>query len=198
MLPRLPVLPAEPAEMLHIISYEIIIGLFFGTLVRLIFGTLESTGMIIGLTTGLSNATMINPALATQSPLPSAFLSTVALVLVFVTGVDHFLIRSTIALYDLFPAGGSLIPGDMAQTIIHTVNESFVMGIELSAPFLIMGLLLYVALGIMQRLLPSIQIFMITMPLQIWGGLMMFSLTIVGILTAWMQYFDTSVGAFFQ
>ncbi len=198
MLPRLPSLPAAPAELARLIGYEILVGVFFGTLVRLAMGTLEATGMIIGIQTGLSNATMMNPALATQSPLSSAFLSTAGLVMIFITGMDHFLIRATIALYDAFPPGGAFMPGDMAQTVIHITNQSFAVGIELAAPFLIMGLLLYTALGILQRLLPSVQLFLIMMPVEIWGGLTMLSLTVASILTLWLRYFDQSVGSFFQ
>ena len=198
LLPRLPPLPAEPAEMTRLIMYEIIVGLFFGALIRLASSALESAGMLIGMQTGLSSATMMNPALATQSPLPSAFLSTVGLVLIFLTGLDHFLIRGMIALYDLFPAGGAFMPGDMAQSIIHIANESFVVGIGLAAPFLIVGLLLFVVLGILQKLLPSVQIFMISMPLQIWGGLFMFGLTVASILTVWMSFFTQSLESFFQ
>lgn len=198
MVPRLPPLPTAPAELARLICYEMIIGFFFGTLVRLIMGTLEAAGMIIGIQTGLSNATMMNPAMATQSSLSSAFLSTAGLILIFITGMDHFLIRTTVALYDLFPAGGAYIPGDMAQTVIHVTNQSFVIGIELAAPFMIMGLLLYAALGVLQRLMPSVQLFLIMMPIEIWGGLAMLSLTIAGILTLWLRYFDESVGSFFQ
>jgi flagellar biosynthetic protein FliR len=182
----------------RLIAYEIIIGLFYGTLVRMVVGALESTGMIIGMQTGLSSATMMNPAMATQSTLPGAFLSTAGLVLIFITGLDHFLIHSMIGLYDIFPAGGTLMPGDMAQIVMHTANQSFILGIELSAPFLITGLLLYTTLGILQRLLPSVQLFMIAMPLEIWGGLFIMMLTVATILTLWLQYFDQAVGSFFQ
>jgi flagellar biosynthetic protein FliR len=90
------------------------------------------------------------------------------------------------------------MPGDMAQTVIHTVNNSFVVGIELAAPYLIMSLLFYTALALLQRLMPMIQLFMLSMPVQIWGGLVMFSLTFIGIMTVWLRYFDQSIGSFFQ
>ena len=198
MLPHLPTLPSAPAEMAQLVAYEVLIGLFFGSLVRITISALDATGMLIGMQTGLSSATMMNPAMATQSPLPSALLSTMGMVLIFVTGMDHLLIRTMIALYDAFPAGGAFMPGDMAQTIIYVVNHSFVVGIELAAPFLIMGLLLYVAMGILQRLLPSIQVFMVTMPVQIWGGLIMLSLTVAGILTMWLAFLNQSLSSFFQ
>ena len=195
---HLPTLPPSVAETGRLILSEMFIGLLFGTLVRMAFGALESAGMLIGLQSGLSNATMLNPALATQSPLPSAFLSTAGLVLIFLTGLDHFLLRAMVGLYDVFPVGGELMIGDAAQTVMHTANRSFAIGIELAAPFLIMGMLLLTALGIMQRLMPSVQIFMLSMPMQIWGGLALFSLTSTAILTGWMHYFDEAVATFFQ
>jgi flagellar biosynthetic protein FliR len=88
--------------------------------------------------------------------------------------------------------------GDMAQTVIHVTNQSFKIGIELSAPFLIMGLLLYATMGILQRLMPNVQLFLIMMPVEIWGGLTILSLTVAGILTFWLRYFDQALGTFFQ
>ncbi len=198
MLPRFPPMPTSTAELARLIFYEVAVGIFFGLLIRLIQSVLEATGMIIGMQSGLSSATMVNPALATQSPLPSAFLSIVALVLIFLTGIDHLLIRATVSLYDTFPPGGHLPVGDMTQTIIRIANESFTVGIELAAPFLIMGLLLFAAMGILQRLLPNVQLFLILLPVEIWGGLMLMSLTIAGILTLWLRYVDQSLETLFR
>ncbi|MDD4615986.1 MAG: flagellar biosynthetic protein FliR [Alphaproteobacteria bacterium] len=198
MLNRLPPMPASVAEMARLVVFEAVIGIFFGTLVRLLLTALESAGMLVGMQTGLSSATMMNPALATQSQLPSAFLSVAGLVLIFVTGLDHFLIRTTVHLYDAFPAGSDIVTGDFAQTMIHVANKSFIVGIELAAPFLIVGLMMYAAMGIVQRLLPSIQLFLIMLPIQIWGGLTLLMLAVAGILTVWLEYFDKSIGTFFQ
>ncbi len=194
---RIPPPPDAMADLVKMLSYEIIIGLFFGTMLRLIMSVLENTGSVISLQMGLSNATILNPTLATQSPLTSALLSVSAVTLIFITGLDHLLFRSLMALYDAFPAGGSLMPGDMAQTIIQIMNRSFVIGIELAMPFLVIGLLMFIALGMMQKLMPQVQLFLITMPVQIWGGAILLSLTFAGILTIWLQYFNSSLDGFF-
>ena len=67
MLSRFPPLPTSVAEMARLISYEIIIGVFFGTLVRLSVAALEAAGMIVGIQTGLSSATMMNPELTSST-----------------------------------------------------------------------------------------------------------------------------------
>jgi flagellar biosynthetic protein FliR len=197
MQQRLPPLPTAPAALAQLLIYELIIGIFFGTLIRMINSALEAAGMIIGLSTGLSNAATLNPAQVTQSPLPSAMLSVIGLILIFESGLDHFLIRSAVSLYDLFPAGGRLMPGDMAQVIMKVANQSFTLGIEMAAPFLIMGLLLNAALGLLQRLLPQIQLFQLAIPLQIWGGLVLLALTTAGMMTVWLHAYDDAVTHFF-
>jgi flagellar biosynthetic protein FliR len=196
MLSRLPPPPDSVSGLLHSISYEIVIGLFFGTLLRLLMSTLETTGMVIGLQSGLSNATIYNPALAAQSPLPSAFLSIVGVTMIFVTGLDHLLLRSLMALYDVFPANGEIMPGDMTQLVIQSMSKSFTMGIELAMPFFIIGLLMYISLGIMQKLMPQVQLFLVMLPVQIWGGLTLMAVTTAGIIALWLQYFDASLATY--
>lgn len=198
LMPLLPALPPAPGDIARLIVHEAAIGFFFGTLLRLIMSALDAAGSIIGLETGLSNATLLNPAQATQSSLPSAFLSVAGLAMIFCTGLDRLLIQATVALYNAFPPTAPLMPGDMAQAVINIANRSFVVGVEFAAPFLIMGLLIYAGFGVLQRLMPQVQIFMVLMPLEIWGGLMLFSLTVAGILTLWMQFFNQTLDSFFH
>lgn len=196
LLGRLPPPPETIAGLVHSMGYEIIIGLFYGTLLRILVSALETTGMVISIQSGLSNATVLNPALAAQSPLPSAFLSVVGITLMFVTGLDHLLFRSLIALYDIFPPNGDIMPGDMSQVVIQAVNKSFMIGVELAMPFFIIGLLMYIALGIMQKLMPQVQLFLVILPVQVWGGLTLMGVTTAGIMTVWLRYFDTAVASF--
>lgn len=196
MLGRLPPPPDDVAGLVHSLSYEIVIGLFFGTMLRIVMGVLETAGMVISIQSGLSNATVLNPALATQSPLPSAFLAVIGVTMIFVTGLDQLLFHSLMALYDLFPCNGEIMPGDMSQVIIQTVNKGFVVGVELAMPFFIMGLLMYIALGIMQKLMPQVQLFLVILPVQVWGGLTLMAVTTAGIITIWLRYFDAAVGTF--
>jgi flagellar biosynthetic protein FliR len=115
----------------------------------------------------------------------------------FITGLDGLMFRAIAGTYDVFPPAGDLMPGDLAQVIIRLTNDSFVIGVELALPFLVMGLLLQVALGLMQRIMPQVQLFLVILPLQVYGGLALMSLTTAGIMAYWLSYFDHSVTAFF-
>lgn len=196
LLPRLPAMPDNLADLTRIISYEVIVGLYFGILIRLTISALEAVGTIIGIQSGLSNATVLNPLLAAQSPLPSAYLSLAGITVMFITGLDHMLLSSIAALYNVLPPGDTLIPGDMAQTIAQIANKSFTMGIALAMPFMIIALLGNLGLGLMQRLMPQVQLFLIALPAQIWGGFFLLAVTVAGILTLWLRYVDETIASF--
>ncbi len=196
MASLVPPLPADFAHLAGLFAYEFIVGIFFGSLIRLIMSTLETIGFVIALQTGLSNAVVLNPALATQSPLPSAFMSIIGLTLMFVTGVDQYLLRGMMATYQVFPPGAALPVGDMAQSFTHAMSNSFSVGVELASPFIVIGLLMFVALGVMQKLMPQVQLFLVALPVQIWGGLLLLAITLSAMMTVWLHYFDRSVGAY--
>lgn len=196
MLGRLPPPPDSISGLTHCIAYEVVIGLYYGTLLRIVAGVLETAGMVISIQSGLSNATVFNPALAAQSPLPSAYLAVIGIVMIFVTGLDHLMFHSLVALYDIFPPNGELIPGDMSQLVIQTFSKGFLVGIELAMPFFVMGLLMYIALGILQKLMPQVQLFLVILPVQIWGGLTLMAVTTAGIITVWLRYFDSAIATF--
>lgn len=196
LMPRLPALPAQMPDLAMLLVVEAGIGIFFGTLLRLAVSALEAAGSIVGLQMGLSNATVLNPALATQSPLPSAFLSVTGVTLLFVSGGDRLLMRSLVSIYDVFPPGGIPAPGDMTQAIIQAANASFVIGAQMAMPFLVMGLLMFLSMGVMQKLLPQVQLFLVALPAQIWGGLALLLFTATGILSVWLRYMDETLRPF--
>jgi len=194
----MPPIPQSTALLAVIIFKEMLIGVFFGILVRMLLLTLDAAGAVIGMHSGLSNANTMNPALMSQSQLPSTFLTMSGIVMIFVIGLDHYLIKTLIALYNSFPVSDApLMLGDMSKTVMTTASRTFSFGASLAAPFFVIGLLIYATTGIIQRLLPSIQLFFLMLPIQIWGGLALMLLTVSVILSLWVQFFENSVSTFF-
>lgn len=192
--PLVPVIPDHPGDLARLIFIEIIIGVFFGSIMRLMMGILETAGAVIGMEIGLSNASILNPALASESALTAALLSTGGIVLVFATGLDRLLFLALMDTYKIFPVGLTPPYGDMVQSFVGLVSKSFAVGIQLASPFIVMGLLIYTAVGIMQRLMMQIQLFLVVIPVQIWGGLFVFSVCVSVIFSVWLQIFDDVVG----
>lgn len=189
--PLLPKLPDQIGEMFRLLFIEVLVGLFFGTILRFLLSALEQAGFIISLQIGLSNASLFNPAFATQGTLAGAMLSTVAVLLLFISGMEQVLLDGLFRTYDLFRPGVSLQLGDMAETMARLTAQVALIGLQMAIPFVLIGLLTYVPLGIMNRMMPQLQVLTVAMPLQIGVGLMLFGLTISTMLLFWLRQFES-------
>ena len=193
--PDLPKQPAAVGTMLHLLVIEMIVGLFFGTFLRFLLSALEEAGHMISMQIGLSNAALFNPAFATQGSLPGAMLSTVAVLLLFSPDMQRMLLGGLVSTYGLFRPGVTPEFGDMAQTLSQTAVKVAMIGLQMAIPFVLIGLLLFVPLGVMNRLMPQLQVLVVAMPLQVGVGLLLFGLTITTMLLFWLRQFESSVHA---
>ena len=165
--PHLPELPPQPGQLTLLIGREAFLGLFIGAATRIIFATLHIAGSTIAIQSGLATASVFDPNQSTQGTLPGNFLTTVAMVLLFVTDGHHMLLRGLAGSYAQLSASALLPIGDMAGFVTQTVQKGFNLGVQLAAPLLLVGLLTNLAMGVLNRLMPSFQVFFIALPLQL-------------------------------
>jgi flagellar biosynthesis protein FliR len=173
----LPMLGDE-APVVALLVMEIGVGLFLGITVRLLMAALQVAGTIIGFQISLANALVADVASAQQGALPSSLLSTLGLVLVFVTDLHHVMLAGLVDSYRVLPPGGLPPIGDFTETVARLVADSFRIGLQLAVPFILVGILTSVGMGLLTRLMPQAQIFFVAMPLQIMLGLLVFGLTL--------------------
>ncbi len=165
--PHLPELPVHAGQLILLIGKEALLGLFIGGATRIMFATLHVAGSTIAVQSGLATASVFDPTQSSQGTLPGNFLTTVAMVLLFVTDGHHMLLRGLVESYDHLRAGAGLPIGDMAAFITCIVQKAFNLGIQIAAPLLLVGLLTNLAMGVLNRLMPSFQVFFIALPLQL-------------------------------
>lgn len=185
LAPLMPPLPGGAVKLVDIVGSEVVIGLFLGTVSRILLAALDTAGTVASFQLGLSAAQIFNPMVASQGSLPSTLYSLLGVLLIFLTDLHHMLLRALVDSYDVF-APGVLPPlDDLSDMIARSVAGAFVIGIEMAAPFILLGLVFFVALGIVGRLVPQLQIMFVTLPLQIMGGLF----ALVFVLATSMQWF---------
>jgi flagellar biosynthetic protein FliR len=185
-------LPAEPPNVIDLfalIAGEAVIGAFLGTISQLFMGLLETAGQMISTQMGLSAAYIYNPQAAAQSTIPGTLFSLVAVVLVFATDMYQLLITALVESYRVFHYDSLGMFGDMSDSVAHLVGQTFTIAVEMSAPFLVVGLMLYTVFGLIGRLLPHIQVFFVTLPLQVGLGFMILSISSGLIMRFWMESF---------
>jgi len=185
-------------QMAGLVISEIVIGFFIGTVARIFMAALDTAGMLISMQMGLGSAMMFNPQMAGQGSVVGAFLSICGAVLLFVSDLHHMLIFGMIDSYVTFPVkNGIPMSEGMVVTIVQSVAKSFSIGFYMAIPFIVVSLFLYIAMGILGRLMPQIQVFIVALPLQILLGFLAFVMIFASLMFFWMQNYDDAIQMFF-
>ncbi|HYE01480.1 MAG TPA: flagellar biosynthetic protein FliR [Alphaproteobacteria bacterium] len=191
-----PLLPPQPPTLgqgfLYVLG-EVTVGLFLGSVARLLLSALDLAGFLVSQQIGLGAAVAFNPSLTTQGTLIGAFLSALGVVVVFATDTHHLMIGALAESYRVFAAGTAPEAGDMARMTIDLVSSSFLLGMQLSGPFLVLGTVFMAGLGLVSRVMPALQIFFISLPLQIGIGLLTFGLVLSAMLNMWLRGFEDAL-----
>lgn len=193
--PSLPSLPSGSAALLLLIAKEALLGLFIGAATRIMFAALHIAGSTIAAQSGLATASVFDPSQSTQGTLPGNFLTTTAMVLLFITDGHHMLLRGIVGSYDHLGAGAPLPVDDMAAFITKMVQEAFDLGVQIAAPLLLVGLLTNLAMGVLNRLMPTFQVFFIALPLQLLLAFATLMLSFAGGLLVFFTFLDAEYGA---
>ena len=183
-----PDLPTSLFGMISAVVSEVLIGLGIGFSVRIIISSIQVAGTAIAFQTGLAFAQNVDPANGTQSSLFGTFLSILSLALIFSTDMHHLLLSAIHDSYILFKPGSALPTGDFAQVGVQTVSRGFRIAIQLAGPFLVFGLIFYLGVGVLSRLIPQVQVFFLAMPLNITLGFVLFMLLISTLMLWFLDY----------
>ena len=154
---------------------ETAIGLVMGLLVRCAYATAVTVGAYIAAQIGLSGALFFDPSLGGQSTAVTRLISVGATMILLVAGFHHQLLTAFAASYTIFDV--NLAIGDVASYAVALVAGGMRLAAELSAPFLIYGVVFNLALGLVNRLTPQIQLFFIAQPLNLLLGLALLAAT---------------------
>jgi flagellar biosynthesis protein FliR len=191
-----PTVEPAPLELATLIAREATAGVLVGAMARLIMSVLETAGFLIAAQTGLAFAQTFDPGQGLQGAMVSTFLSLLGALLVFESGLYQLAIGAIAGSYTLMPPGGALPTADMAELTLSLAAGAFALGLQLAAPFMVFGLLIYVTLGVLSRLLPQLQIFFLAMPVNILVGFVLLMLFIGVIMTAFLNFFADQMRVF--
>lgn len=196
--PELPGEPSSVAVLFLLLAGELFIGFFLGSVAKVMMAALAVAGTIMSHMAHLANAHVQSPLADQQASIIGSFLSVTATVLMFATGLHEMLFTAILDSYKLFPPGAMPPVGDFSQQMARTVSQAFILGAQLGAPFLAVGLLVYLLMGLLGRLMPQVQIFLVALPLQILGGLGILLLAFPAIMSWFLTNFEQAFRPFTQ
>jgi len=180
--------PGALAPAIVMLIEEIIIGAVLGMTARLTISALEVAGSVIAQQLGLGFVTAVDPTQGEQGMIIGNFLTLLGITLFFATDMHHLVIAALNDSYTLFEPGELPSTGDAAALITKIVAGAFRVGIQLSAPFIVFGLLFNIGLGVLARLMPQMQVYFVGLPLSILIGLLLFLLLLGAMMSFFLDY----------
>lgn len=187
-------MPQDPGGLSTLLIGEILIGLVIGATVRLLMGALQTAGFIIAQTLGLGFAITVDPTGGLQNPSLANFLSMLGITLILAADLHHLALAAIHESYRLLPPGGFPEIGDVMTLAVKAMSQGFALAVQISAPFIVFGLLFNLGLGVLARLMPQLQVFFLAIPASILGGMLVL-LAAVGVM---MGVFLDDLGAFLR
>src|SRR3954449_11825886 len=176
------------APLLVLMVHEIVIGIVLGATARVTLGALQVAGSVIAQQLGLGFVTAVDPTQGQQGLLVGNFLTLLGVTLIFATDLHHLVIAGLHDSYRLFQPGEVPVASDVATLVTNTVGGAFRVGIQLSAPFLVFGLVFNVALGVLSRLMPQMQVYFVAVPLSIMIGFLILFIVVGAMMASFLTY----------
>lgn len=179
--PTVPALPAmDPTSLpgLLILVQQLIIGISMGFAMRIALAGIELAGEVASMTMGLGFATFYDPQSRGHSSAISQLLALLTLMIYLATDL-HLVLLSTLAQsFSSMPISAAPASGEGFRQVASWGGRIFSAGVQLSLPIVAALLITNMALGILTRAAPQLNIFGIGFPITIGVGFAMIALTL--------------------
>lgn len=195
---QIPALPNSVLRLFMLLGAELLIGLFLGLLTRVTVTALSTAGYVISNVIGLSNIFVQSAATREQGSIISSLLGNGAILLILITDAHQMLFRAAFDSYTIFGPGQFPLAGDLSAAMTREVATSFKVAIELSLPFIVVGVVFQSALGVLTRLVPNLPIYFVTQPIQIVGGMLILAITLPALMMLFLRAFDLTFQPLFN
>lgn len=167
----LPLIDRRPQILAPMIVSELMIGALIGLMARLYMMALQFIGAGVAMLIGYGG--MAGPGIEEAEPQAAlaSIISFSALLLLFVFDFHHEIVRALVASYTVAPLNVFFNPQAALVDIADTLSEAFFMVLRLGSPFVAYAILVNLTIGFVNKLVPQIPVYFISLPFVIAGGL---------------------------
>jgi flagellar biosynthetic protein FliR len=175
---RLPPMSRDAIEMTAGLASELLIGLVIGLAVRLVFGALEVAGDLLGTQMGFGAVQLLDPMTAQHSSVINEYFRIIAMLVFLSLNAHMVVVAAIVSSYEAIPPFGARLSPALGEEVLQLSQHMFVIALQLSAPILVVMLLINVLLAMLGRAVAQINVFVLSFPITIAGGLLVLGLAL--------------------
>jgi flagellar biosynthesis protein FliR len=161
-----PQLLMSTSSFLGALVTQVIIGVAFGMLTLVLVNAIAAAGALVDLFAGFSLAAVFDPLNDTHTAIFGRFYELVAFTLLFTTNAYLILVNGFIRSFEVIPARGFEM-GDVANILTKHLGDFLIAAVEVAGPVLACLFLTEVAIGLLARAAPSLNVFSLAFPLRL-------------------------------
>jgi flagellar biosynthetic protein FliR len=182
LVPSVAVPPAVDVAVLSaFIAREVVIGLALALAVRALVGGVEFAGHLSGQQMGLTYASTIDPSSGAKHTVVTSLFNMLAVLTLFAIDGHHTILRALAASYGGLPIGSGGINASLLTSVRDTFALVVVTAVRLSAPIVVVLLIVEVAIGFISRVTPALTFMVIGYPVRMIVGLFVLGLVVVAV-----------------
>lgn len=189
--------PSHPFMIGVMILGELILGLALGLIVRILFAAIQTGGQLVGFQMGFAMVSVVDPSSGASMAVTAHFLYMTSL-LIFLSLNGHLhLLHALTQSFSIVPPGGLLLTPELSHQMIRFSSQIFVLAVKIASPVMIALFLVDLALGLVAKAAPQMNVIFVGFPLKIAVGFL-FMGTMFTILGLYVQEFILELSAVFQ
>ncbi|MHB1125907.1 MAG: flagellar biosynthetic protein FliR [Bacillota bacterium] len=161
------VVPQNILSLAMVLIGEALVGLALGFVASLAFHGIRIAGEMLDLQIGFSMATLLDPLTHASATLVGQFLYMWGILLFLIINGHHSLLVALARSYQIIPVAGASYQGQLTEEVVHIFVGTFAMAFRVAAPFLAVLIISDLALGLIARTVPQLNVFMLGMPVKV-------------------------------
>jgi flagellar biosynthetic protein FliR len=167
-----------PAGLAIVIAREMAIGLAIALSVRVLLAAAEFAGHFIGYQIGLSLGSLIDPQSGVRNNVLALLYANLVVVICLASNAHHEVLRALADSYLALPIGLGGIADTLATSVARMLGLVFVIGLRISAPVVVVLVLVEFGLGLLARVAPSLNVIIAGAPVRLVAGLLVLAATL--------------------
>ena len=162
---------AGPIALFGMLAFETLIGFTIGLVAQLTFGAVQMAGQLAGIQMGIGLANLIDPQTQEHITSIAQWQNLLALLVFLAVDGHHMLIRAVADSFHVLPLGGGLPSAAGFGLVMDLAGGLFVVALKIASPVLVLLLLVNAAMGVLAKLIPQLNVFIVSFPLSVAAGL---------------------------
>ena len=155
---------------------ELSVGLAIGVVTLFFFNAVYTAGHVMDMQIGFAMAQMYDVSVGGQVAVTSVFLNFILVITFITSGAFSTLITIMVRTYQFIPVGAGILRPEAATMVSELFIRTFAMAVQVAMPLLASALMLEVALGVIVRTAPQMNVFVVGIPLKVFLGLIVLML----------------------